>query len=208
MDELFQKALAAAQRHGVRNVLVPLGSGTTARKARDVFTADYRVFAVGNEPGVVRFDDGENPGVPPDLAEELESLDICVLVCGQSLFQHIARGTKPLSIAGQDFDFRETWRPFPDLGQVLQQYPENRCLNPISLLLNFCDWFGAGFQVALEIMLLATDTGLLPLDEKVVSIVNPYEPRPACYLVMTPCRTEHVFSRKPEILAIELVQTG
>ena len=74
------------------------------------------------------------------------------------------------------------------------------------LQLNFCDWFGAGFQVALEIMLLAADTGQLPLDEKVVSIVCPYEPRPACYLVMTPCTTEHVFSRSPEVLAIELVE--
>ena len=205
MDEFFQKALAAAQTHGARNVLVALGSGRTARMVRQVFADDYRVIAVGNKPGVVQLDDGENPAVPDELVEELESLGIRVLLCEQSLFQHIARGAKPLRITGEDFDFRGTWRGFPDLGQVLREYPENRNLNPISLLLNVCDWFGAGFQVAMEIMFLAADSGRLPLDEKVVSIVRPYEPRPACYVVMKPCRTEHIFSKGPEVFAIELV---
>ena len=205
MDELLQKALAAAQTQEAPNVLVALGSGKTARMVRQVFPDDHRVIAVGNKPGVVELDDGGNRAVPEELVEELESLGVRVLLCEQSLFQHIARGAKPLRIAGEDFDFRGTWRGFPDLGQVLREYPENRSLNPLSLLLNVCDWFGAGFQVAMEIMLLAADSGQLPLDEKVVSIVRPYEPRPACYVVMRACRTEHIFSRGPEVLAIELI---
>ena len=205
MDILFEKALAAAQEHGAKNVLVALGSGKTARKAREAFPADYRIFAVGNRPGVVNLDDGGNQGVPDALVQELESVGVDVLVCPASPFQHIARGAHKLGIGGPEFDFRGTWAPFPGLSEVLRTYTENRNLNPISLLLNFCDWFGAGFQVAIEIMLLAADSGLLPVEERVISVVRPYEPRSACYVVMRPCQTEDLFSRSPEILAIELI---
>ena len=205
MKVLFEKACAAASHHNAKNVLVALGSGRTARKAREAFPGDYRLFAVTNRAGVVRGDDGENEAVSGHLVRELESDGVRVIECDASPFQHIARGTQKLRIGEQDFDFRQTWKGFPDFDQVLREYPENRNFNPICLLLNFCDWFGAGFQVAMEIMLLASDSGQLPLDEKVISIVSPYEPRPACYVVMTPCRTEEMLSTGPEILPIELM---
>ena len=205
MDILFEKTLAAAQGHGAKNVLVALGTGKTALRAREVFPSDYRVFAVGNRAGVVGLDDGGNKAVPDSLVQDLESAGVDVLICGASPFQHIARGVHKLETGGHELDFRGTWGKFPGLSEVLQTYTENRNLNPISLLLNFCDWFGAGFQVAIEIMLLAADSGLLPVEERVISVVRPYEPRSACYVVMRPCQTEDLFSRSPEILAIELI---
>lgn len=204
MDAILNRAKAAADLHIVKNVIVPCNSGSTARAALDVFRDGYRVFAVGNpttshEKGYV-----VHSGVADTTRTELEAAGVTVVLCEQSIFQHIGIGNRELDIAGQSFDFGKTWRGLRDLPHVLSTYKSHDFYNPLVLLLGFCDWLGPGFQVGLETMLIAADSGQLPLTEPVVTVVHPAEARPDVFIVMKPTTTEQLF--KVEILDIGMVK--
>ena len=51
-------------------------------------------------------------------------------------------------------------------------------------------------------MLIAADSGQLPLDELVLSVVHPSEPRPDVAMVMRPTTTEHLFNGGLRIIDI------
>jgi hypothetical protein len=222
----LSQAKQRAERFGVKNVVVATLTGESVRLVREAFGPRYRLFAVGNPPsaharGLVYHD-----GTDEETRHALEREGITVILRDQGPFQAINIGGPPYDVGGEVP--AETWRgahkSIEDWGLLghLSEVINKGLRGEINALWvisqTIASLLGDGPGVCLEIVLMAADSGLLPLDQDCLAISRPrpashapdaalvLHPRPTPRLLaglrikdvlLVPRSDDHWFSDKP-----------
>jgi hypothetical protein len=180
---IFTQARERAGALNVRNVLVATNTGTSVETAQAVMGPTFRYFAVGNpssshERGLVL-----HCGITPEVRERLEGRGITVITQAVSAFHDLPdNATCRRANRAYMARFGRTYEP----GEIV---PDNICKTMSHVLSEF---FGDGPRVCIEIVLMAADSGHLPLDEDCMAIVTPKGYAHAA-MVVHPTRSEHLF---------------
>ncbi len=144
--------LAAARdrlkKLGLEHCVVPTRTGSTAREAADAFRGcEVQVIAIAHQYGYMK------PGqwlINQETLAQLEEMGVKVATC-----------TMPLTVMPRPF--RPQWkRP---AGHVLYQ-----TAHPCDVIADTLRLFGQGMKVAVEIVMMAADMGLIPVDRDVISL--------------------------------------
>jgi len=200
----FEQAKQRATALGVRNVLVASLRGGTVRQAKETFGSAYRFFAVSNpanahSEGLVYHD-----GMDQQTADALRSEGIEVILKDQGLFQALSIGGPPQDVGASlpDQTWRGAhktpfdWRALADLGRMAQAC-QSGPLNPLWLMAHAIgSLLGDGPAVCIEIVLMAADSGQLPLDEDcmAISCPRPASRAPDAALVVHPSTTKRLLA--------------
>lgn len=192
---IFTKARERAGVLNVRNVLVATNTGKSVETAQAVMGPAFRYFAVGNpssshEKGLVL-----HCGITPEVRTRLEAQNITVITQPVSAF-HDVPGNATLVRANRAYveRFGRTYRPD-------ETVPTNVCKVMAQVLSEF---FGDGPRVCIEIVLMAADSGHLPLDGDCMVIVTPKGYAHAA-MVVHPTRSEHLFGTQFRVKDLLLV---
>lgn len=209
MKDIIALAKGRADLFGVKNVVVPTNSGTTARAVHDVFRPDYLIIAVGNpstasERGLVY-----HKGMSELTRRELEELGVRVVLQDQSMFQAAAIGGKPHLIGSYDISghcFSPRWSC--SLEDVIEKAGPTGPFNPVAIISNTLALFGDGPRVCIEVTLIAADSGALPLDADCIAIqrrIDGASNMPDAAMVLRPVRTQDIFKGQFRIKDLVLV---
>ncbi|MHB1294397.1 MAG: hypothetical protein ACYC4R_05295 [Anaerolineae bacterium] len=208
MADIWDIAKQRAERLAVRNILVPTAeTGKTVRRALEVFGPGYRYYAVGNPSSSYARGLCLHKGISPGTRRELEALGIQVILESQSITQAWALGGERRSINGRFFDVWGKASPRNVPLDVLMEHIGSE--GPYTLMLvlaHAMEWMGEGGRVCIECMLMAADSGVLPLDERCLVIATPVDPEVAdVCMVLRPAKTADVFTWKLVILDLATV---
>ena len=182
MDEIMTAAKHRADVFRVRNVLVATLTGRSARLAKDTFGAGFDVFAVSNpttayERGLVY-----HKGMDEDTRRSLEAEGIRVVLADQGLFQALTIGGQPYNVGadlpsdvwrGAHKTFSD-WRFLGDLGETARLCIEGQTSALWLMAHALGSILGDGPCVCIEIVLMAADSGMLPLDEDCIAVARPH----------------------------------
>jgi len=190
---IFKVAKEKAEMFGVKNVLVATNTGASIRKAHEVFGQGYQFFAVGNpasahESGLV----GHN-GISEETRKSLEAKGIKVALQDQNLFQK-----ENLYFTGIS------------LNEVIANASTTGKFSALRVIFNvWQQMFGDGPRVCLEIVFMAADNGLLPLDVDCIAIATPssYCDLPDAALIVRPTKSQDMFSGELRIKDLILCPT-
>ena len=181
--EIFSRAQQRAREFHVRNVLVATNTGTSVEAAREIMGPEFRFFAVGNpsssrDKGLVL-----HCGITEGVKERLEGRGITVITREVSAF-HGLPGNSTFQNANRAYieRFGRTFEPD-------ETAPSNVCKVMSHVLSEF---FGDGPRVCIEIVLMAADSGQLPLAEDCIAITPPHGYSHAA-LIVHPVKSEQLF---------------
>jgi uncharacterized protein len=184
--QIFTRARERARQLKVRNVLVATNTGKSIETAQDIMGPDFRFFAVGNpsssrDKGLVL-----HCGITEGVRERLEKRGITVITREVPAF-HGLHGNSTFENANRAY-LQRFGRTFgPD-----EVAPSNACKVMSHVLSEF---FGDGPRVCMEIVLMAADSGRLPLDEDCMAIVTPGGYSHAA-LVLHPVKSAELFTTR------------
>ncbi len=193
--QLFAEARERALTHGVRNVLVATNSGKSVETAQDVMGADFHYFAVGNPAGSRDKGLVHHQGISQEVQARLEARGITVITREVSAFTELPRNTT-YQRANRAYIERFGRTYGPD-----EVVPQDICkvLNHV-----LSEFFGDGPRVCMEIVLMAADSGQLPLSGDCMAIA-----RPGGYahtaMVITPVTSERLFGTQFRVKDLLLV---
>ncbi len=175
--------LLAARRRleelGLSHCLVPSRTGSTALMAADVFRGSGAgIIAITHQYGYME------PGewcIEDERLAELEKLGVKVATC-----------TMPLTVMSRPF--RPHWKRPEDY--VLYQ-----TTHPCDVIADTLRLFGQGMKVAVEIVMMAADMGLVPVEKDLVSLGGTHEGLDTA-IVVRAANTPQMFNlRVREIIA-------
>jgi len=205
--DIFEAAQERAEKFGIRNVVVATNTGTSARRALEVFGKGCQVYAVGNpasahERGLVH-----HKGVSEETKGRLEADGFEVILADQSLEQAIYHGRGTVTIGGREFDLAGKHFEWAALREVIEGAAPETPFNPLAIVFGVLNWFSDVTRVCVEIMFMAADSGQLPLDADCVSIARPSDRSNCCHaaVVLTPVRSDDMFKGRLRIKDVVLV---
>ena len=199
MTDLMQVVRQRAEAHEVKNIVVPTKeTGATVKRAQKVLGSGHRFFAVGNPSSSYDRKLCLHKGISEEKRKELEALGITVVLEDQSITQAWAMGGEKRLINGKFFDLwgKERERNVP-LDVLMENISTGGKYNLLLVLVQAMEWFGEAGRVCIECMLMAADSGLLPLDEPCIVIATPVDPNvPDACMVVSPARTADILTWK------------
>jgi len=181
--QIFAKAQERAKQLNVRNVLVATNTGKSVEAAQDIMGPGFTFFAVGNpsssrDKGLVL-----HCGITAEAKGKLEGRGITVITREVSAFAGLPRNST-FKNANRAYIERFSRTFGPD-----ETVPSNVCKVMNHVLSEF---FGDGPRVCMEIVLMAADSGQLPLAEDCMAITTPNGYSHAA-LVVHPVKSEELF---------------
>ena len=203
-ENIVDIAKQQAAAFGVRNIVVPTYSGASARLVRGAFGPDDLVIAVGNpassaERGLIL-----GSGITDETKAGLEADGIKVAVREQSLVQALCMG-HGFEIGGKQFDFWGHHFETASLQDVIQKSGRDVDFNAVAIIFKTLQLFDNGPRVCIETMLMAADSGVLPLDQNCIAVVRTPGDSPDVTMVMHPCRTEDLFNCPYRVVDLAMV---
>lgn len=188
--EIFTLAKERATKLKVRNILVATNTGRSVETAQQIMGSDFNFFAVGNHPSSGEKGFALHSGIADSTKEELEAKGVRVIRQDASIFQ--AGANKKISVSSFENANKAYVERFGRTFPEDEMVPNNICRVMGNILGEF---FGDGPKVCLEIVLMAADSGLLPLDEDCISIATPGGYSHAG-LIVHPVKTPDLFSTR------------
>ena len=200
--DVMQIAKQRAETAGARNVVIPTGgTGSAARRALEYFGPDYTVYAVGN-PDSSHGRWCLHRGITEEKRAELEELGIQVALQDYSIFQgrRLHVGEKALDFS--DYDGQRNVL----LDAVIENIGQGKTETIMDIIRHTFSWFGEAGQICMEVVLMAADSGVLPLRELCTAIASPVDlgAFDAC-LVLHPATTAKLFTWDLGIVAFDQV---
>lgn len=208
MNKILEVAKRRANLHGTKNVIVPTSdTGRTVKRAQEIFGPGYDIFAVGNPTTSKERGLCLHKGTSEAKRKELEAMGMNVVLADRSFNQGLGpnQDYRPL-VNGKFFD---VWKE-PKTSAPLDEWIENISMegiyNVVGLVTRSFLWFGEGGKVCLECMLIAADSGRLPLDQLCISIATPVDPEvPDVCMTLWPARTEEILTSRFGVVDIAQV---
>jgi len=201
---IIQVAKEQTQVFGVRNIVVPTISGESARLVQEIFGSDYLIVAVGNPAAAARKGLVLGSGTTEEARKELEANGIRVALRDQSLVQALIFGHGSV-IGGKRFDLWGHHFESASLQEVIEKSGKHIDFNAVAIIFKTLQLFDNGPRVCIETMLMAADSGLLPLDEDCAAVVRTPGDSPDVAMVMHPCRTEDLFNHPYCVVDLRMV---
>jgi len=151
-DETLQCARRRAEELGIGHVLVATTRGDTALRAADLFQGtNVKLLAIPHQYG------WKKPGewlITPEVQRELEGKGVTV-----------ATSTMVFSMPGRPFRPQAVWKPPAGESFYGSGFPLDVVADTLRL-------FSQGMKVCVEIVIMAADMGLIPVDGEVISIAG------------------------------------
>lgn len=151
-DETLQCARSRAAELGIGHVVVATREGATALRAADVFQGTgVKLVAIAHQYG------WKKPGewlVKPEVQRELQAKGVVV-----------GTSTLALSMPGRPFRSQSIWKP--PAGEPFYGSPF-----PLDVMADTLRLFSQGMKVCVEIVIMAADMGLIPVDKEVIAIAG------------------------------------
>jgi len=200
--DVMQMAKQRAETAGAKNVVIPTGgTGSAAKRALNYFGPDYTIYAAGN-PDRSHGRWCLHRGITEEKRKELEQLGIKVALQDYSIFQgrRLHVGEKVFDFSGYD-DQRNT-----PLDAVIENIGQGKTETIVDLIRQTFSWFGEAGQICMEVVLLAADSGVLPLGELCTAIASPVDlGTPDGCIVLQPATTARLFTWDFGIMAFDQV---
>lgn len=193
--QLFVEAHRRARALGVHNVLVATNTGESVEMAQEAMGPDFHFYAVGNPAGSRAEGLVLHGGINKDVQARLEARGITVIMSEVSAFTAL-----PCNITFHQANrayierFGRTYGP----DEIM---PQNICKVMTHVLSEF---FGDGPRVCMEIVLMAADSGELPLSEDCMAIARPHGYAHTA-MIVTPVTSEHLFGTRFRVKDLLLV---
>lgn len=193
--QLFAEACERAVAHGVQNVLVATNSGESVETAQDVMGPNFDFYAVGNPSSSRAKGLVLHAGISPEVQARLEARGITVITREVSAFSKLP-GNTTYRRANRAYVERFGGTYGPD-----EVVPQNICkvLNHV-----ISEFFGDGPRVCMEIVLMAADSGQLPLAGDCMAIARPLGYAHTA-MVITPVTSDHLFGTQFRVKDLLLV---
>jgi hypothetical protein len=200
MDDIISLAKERADLFGVRNVVIAsIGEG--AELVCDAFgTKDYLVIAIGNTSSArARGRTDDDMDEIKDIQQrrrKLEGRGAKVLLRDQSLFQAMAHGAKSFKIGEKRHNFSGGYFGAVTLNDVMERVGKEDAYGAVQLVYRTLNGlFGDGPRMCIEMMLMAADSDLLPLDADCIAIDRPMDESncPHAAMILRPARTDDFF---------------
>lgn len=195
--QIFSKAQQRARELNVCNVLVATNTGRSVEAAQDIMGPEFRFFAIGNpsssrDKGLVL-----HCGITAEVKEKLEERGITVITREVSAFHGLPSNST----------FQNANRAYVErFGRTFESdetVPSNICKVMNHVLSEF---FGDGPRVCMEIVLMAADSGQLPLADDCMAITTPHGYSHAA-LVVHPVKSEEIFRTHFRVKDLLLVRS-
>ena len=193
--QLFAEARERALTLSVSNVLVATNSGKSVETAQDVMGPSFHYYAVGNPAASHAKGLVLHQGISQEVQARLEARGITVITREVSAFTEWP---------GNAIYHRANRAYIERFGRTYgadEVVPQKICkvLNHV-----LSEFFGDGPRVCMEIVLMAADSGRLPLSDDCMAIATP-SGHAHTAMVVTPVTSEHLFGTQFRVKDLLLV---
>ena len=148
-DEVLSAVSKRAEELQINDIVLATRLGNTALQAGEFFKySNFNIFAITHQYGYAK---SGKWFISDEIYNKINLLGV-----------KIATATMPFSTMGKLF--RPDWKP--------QQYPIYNTMFPYDIIADTLRMFSQGMKVCVEIVVMAADMGLIPIEKEIISIAG------------------------------------